>query len=212
MSDSLQQSEYVPHPAEKNATAYILTGGRSQRMGQDKALLHLPSGITLLEHAVATASAVVSDVHILGPRERYAQFAWAGKIVEDIYPACGPLAGIHAALCDTSTEWNLIVAVDMPNVSVDLLRWLLSEAHKTGKQVTVTSCEKQIQPLCGIYRRNFVSVAEAALESGKNKVAASFVPSETRIISEEELRFAGFSPVLLANLNTPEEFRNAFSR
>jgi molybdopterin-guanine dinucleotide biosynthesis protein A len=67
--------------------------------------------------------------------------------------------------------------------------------------------DRGFQPLCAIYRRSFAVLAEEALRAGKYKIDALFAVVTTRVIEEEELRAAGFSPRLFANLNTPEDVR-----
>jgi molybdopterin-guanine dinucleotide biosynthesis protein A len=201
------ENEYTPHPAQPDVTAFILTGGKSERMGNDKAFLRLPSGSTLLENALAVASAVAGEVGIVGPKQRYGIYAWAGEIVEDVFPGRGPLGGIHAALSVTQTEWNIFLAIDLPKVNADLLRWMLQKAREGGKQVTVASVSGGLHPLCGIYRRSFKDRAEQALQQDHNKVDASFDPNSLRILTEDEVRAAGFSPELFLNVNTPEEFQ-----
>jgi molybdopterin-guanine dinucleotide biosynthesis protein A len=201
----MPENEYSRHPAAPDVTAFVLTGGKSTRMGEDKALLRLPNGMTLLEHALATCGAVAGQVGIVGPRSRYFAYAWAGEIVEDIFPDRGPLAGIHAALTITQTDWNIMLAVDVPSASASLLRWLLSEARKTGKLITVPDVGGQ-QPLCAVYRKGFREIAESALQDNRNKINGSFPPADTRVIREQELAAAGFSPEMFANVNTPEDF------
>ncbi len=205
----MAENEYTHHPAVPGITAFVLTGGKSERMGQDKATLRLPSGNTLLEHALAVAGAVASEVRIVGPRERYASFAWAGELIEDIYPNAGPLAGIHAGLCESKTDWALVIAVDMPSLTPEFLRWLVMEAKRTSKLVTVVSAGKGLQPLCAVYRKEFADVAGVALEEGRYKVDASFPAADTRVIGEAELIAAGFAPSIFANVNTPQEFQSA---
>jgi molybdopterin-guanine dinucleotide biosynthesis protein A len=200
-------NEYTQHPVQPDVTAFVLTGGKSERMGHDKAFLRLPSGSTLLENALAVASAVAGEVGIVGPRQRYGTYAWAGEIVEDIFPGRGPLGGIHAALSITQTEWNIFLAVDLPQVSADLLRWMLQQAREAGKQVTVASVDGGLHPLCGVYRRGFKVRAEHSLQQDQNKVDASFDPNSLRILTEDEVRAAGFSPETFLNVNTPEEFQ-----
>lgn len=207
----MAETEYTRHLAIPDVTAFVLTGGKSERMGQDKATLRLPSGNTLLEHALAVAGEVAGEVRIVGPRERYSHLAWAGEIVEDIYPHAGPLAGIHAALSQSGTEWNLIIAVDLPRVTSKLLLWLIEQAKTAGKQVAIVSVGKGVQPLCAVYRRDFAATAERALEQGRYKVDASFDPAETHLIAESELSAAGFSPELFTNVNTPDEFRESLA-
>ncbi len=202
----MSAQEYNSHPTFSDVTAFILTGGRSQRMGHDKALLRLPNGMTLLEHAAAVAGAVASEVRIIGPRHRYAHFAWAGEILEDLIPDRGPLGGIHAGLSGSDTEWNLVLAVDLPKVTPELLSYLITEAKRYGKQVTVPSIGERLQPLCAVYRRGFRARAAAALEANRNKIDAAFDPSDTCILAEAGLLAAGFSPALFENVNTPEDF------
>jgi molybdopterin-guanine dinucleotide biosynthesis protein A len=202
------ENEYTQHPVQPDVTAFVLTGGKSERMGHDKAFLRLPSGSTLLENALAVASAVAGEVGIVGPKERYGTYAWAGEIVEDIFPGRGPLGGIHAALSITQTEWNILLAVDLPQVSADLLRWILQQAREAGSQVTVASVDGGLHPLCAVYRRSFKVRAEHALQQDQNKVDASFDPKSLRILTEDEVRAAGFSPETFLNVNTPEEFQS----
>jgi molybdopterin-guanine dinucleotide biosynthesis protein A len=199
----------MEHPVCEDVTAFVLTGGRSERMGSDKALLTLPDGETLLEHAMALGASVAREVCLVGPRERYASYAWAGKIVEDVYPGRGPLAGIHAALRASSTEWNLIVAVDTPLLTSALLRWLIDRAKESsGAVVTLPRVNGQWQPLCAVYRREFGALAQSALEEGRYKIDLLYRAVQTRVLEEDELRAAGFGAELFGNLNTMEEMKN----
>lgn len=200
----------APHPVAKDVTAFILTGGKSERMGRDKAAIETPQGGTLLERAIATAATVAGQVAIVGPRERYAGYAWAGEIVEDMYAGRGPLAGIHAALTSSQTEWNIVLAVDLPFVTPELLSWMLRQARASNAQVTVAQDGGRLHPLCAVYRKDFSAVANGALEAGRNKIDAAFVTADTRIVTEQELRQAGFETRLFANVNTPEELAQAF--
>src|ERR1017187_850261 len=94
-------------------------------MGQDKALLRL-CGETLLERARRLAKSVTEDVRIVGDPAKFGAY---GPVVEDIYPGRGPLGGIHAALMQTQTELNLILAVDTPFIEERFLDFLVSEAR-----------------------------------------------------------------------------------
>src|SRR4051794_41764780 len=93
----------VEKPVCDDVTVFVLTGGKSERMGSDKALLRLPSGETLLERALAVGASGARETRIAGSRGKYAGFAWAGEIVEDLYPGQGPLAGIQAAVGASGT-------------------------------------------------------------------------------------------------------------
>ena len=188
-----------------DATAFILAGGKSTRMGTDKAFLQL-GGETLLSRALRTARAATSEVHIVGDKIRFEAFA---SVVEDIYRERGPLGGIHAALAATSTELNLMFAVDLPFVDSTFLEFLLGRARGTSALVTVPCAGHGLQPLCAVYRREFRQHAEQALRAGKNKIDSLFAKVNTLIIDERELRQAGFASGIFRNLNTPGELESA---
>jgi molybdenum cofactor guanylyltransferase len=187
--------------------AFILAGGKSTRMGTDKAFVQF-GGQTLLERALDLARSVTTDVRIVGDRTKFAEFA---PVVEDIFPACGPIGGIHAALRSSSTDLNLIVAVDMPFVTPDLLHYLAERARNSSATVTVPHCGGGNQPLCAVYRRTFADLAEKALQQGRYKIDAVFAGESTQVINEEELKGQRFSADMFRNLNTQAELTESRS-
>jgi len=196
----------VYHQRVGDLTAFILAGGHSRRMGRDKAFLEL-GGRTLLDRAMELASAVSRSVRIVAPQERFLAIA---RTVEDVFPDCGPLGGIHAALACTTTDLNLMLAVDSPFVEADFLSYMIAQASQVSALVTVPEAGKGLQPLCAVYRRDFREVAEQALKKKKNKIDALFADVETRVIAEPEIARMGFSATkMFQNLNTPEEFAKA---
>ena len=191
--------------ASPDVAAFILAGGKSTRMGADKALVAL-DGRTLLARALELARSVTPEVRIVGDAGKFAPFAPA---VEDVFRDCGPLGGIHAALRASQTELNLILAVDVPFVSLALLQFLITRARSSpAAAVTVARSGGGWQPLCAVYRREFGDAAENALREGRCKIDALF-GADTNVIEEEELEVAGFSPRIFRNLNTPEELAEA---
>ncbi|HWG51398.1 MAG TPA: molybdenum cofactor guanylyltransferase [Candidatus Acidoferrales bacterium] len=150
--------------ALSNVTGFVLAGGKSMRMGRDKAVLQL-EGRTLLEHALDTLRQVCAEVMVLGSREFYADFG--AEVVQDIFPGCGPLAGIHAGLSRTRTDFNLIIAVDTPFLSADFLRFMAQRAIESGAVVTTPQIAGYKQPLCSVYSREFLPIAEGALQPQK---------------------------------------------
>jgi len=186
--------------------AFVLAGGQSTRMGADKAFVQL-EGRTLLAHALALAKSVTSDVRIVGSPEKFAAF---GEVVEDEFPQHGPLAGIHAALRRSSSELNLMLAVDMPFVEVPFLEYLFQEAARLESvMVTIPRAAGAWQTLCAVYRKPFANLAEQALRQGKNKIDPLFRDIEMRIVDEHELTQQNFSPEMFRNLNTLEELKQA---
>ena len=186
--------------------AFVLAGGQSTRMGVDKAFVQL-EGCTLLAHALALAKNVTSDVRIVGSPQKFAAF---GEVVEDEFPQHGPLAGIHAALRASSSELNLMLAVDMPFVEVLFLEYLFQEAARLESvMVTIPRAAGAWQTLCAVYRKPFANLAEQALRQGKNKIDPLFRDIEMRIVEEHELTQQNFSPEMFRNLNTLEELKQA---
>jgi molybdenum cofactor guanylyltransferase len=179
-------------------------------MGTDKALLRV-SGTTLLERAIATTKQVFDEVVLVGDKKRLAPF---GLVLEDVFAGQGPLAGIQAALTSGfAKELNLIVSVDVPGISAELLRYLLAEAERTEATVTVPRVAGHLQTLCAIYRPAFAALAESALREQKNRIDPLFSQIPLRIIEEAELCSTGFLPDIFDNINTPadwERFRQRF--
>lgn len=190
------------HVPVETLTAFVLAGGRSSRMGSDKALLRLGQR-TLLERALHTLSAVAANPVIVGARARYGAY---GVVIEDIYPDCGPLGGIHAALSATATDLNLLLSVDMPQMQPEFLAWLLQRSAASEHWIVVPELDGRPQPLCAVYRRDVRGPAEQALANRDLKVSNLFTKVPTQRIAEHEMMAAGFSPEIFTNVNTPGEF------
>ena len=189
----------------RDVAAFILAGGKSTRMGAEKAFLVL-NGRTLLARALELARSVTADVRIVGEAAKFAAFA---PVVEDVFRECGPLGGIHAALRASWADLNLILAVDLPFVPPALLPLLITRARGSPAKVTVARAGGGFQPLCAVYRRAFTDLAEKALREGRYKIDALFDEAQTQVIGEDELEAAGFPASVFRNLNTREELAAA---
>jgi len=198
----------VYHRGVDPVTAFVLAGGKSVRMGEDKAFLRLEDR-TLLARALDLARAAAGSVWIVGSRTKFAAF---GPVVEDVYPERGPLGGIHAALIQTTTDLNLLIAVDLPFLRPNFLNYLIARARATTAVVVVPNVGGGLQPLCAVYRRAFAEVAERSLGAGKNKIDRLFPEVQTRIIDQEEMKQNGFSEEMFRNLNTQEDWKEARMR
>ena len=197
---------------ELRIAAFVLAGGKSSRMGADKAALKF-HGATLLERALGIATLAADEVHICGPRGKFGPAA-----IEDIFPDCGPLGGIHAALRSSASELNLVLAVDLPFMEADFLRFLLRQAETQPRTETgfllaiVPRAAGGWQPLCALYRKPFAEVAEKALREKRYKIDSLFAEVPVHAVEEAEILQAGFSLGMFDNLNTREEFELAQRR
>lgn len=184
---------------------FLIAGGKSTRMGEDKAFLDFHKQ-TLLSRALSALSGSCGNATIVGDAAIFASFA---PVIADIFPGCGPLAGIHAALKESSADLNLMLAVDMPFISAKLLRFLLGVAETSEAVVTIPRSNTGLQPLCAVYRRDFSTTAEQSLRAGQYKIGATFTQVRLRVIEEAELAAEGFSERDFFNVNTPEDRRTA---
>lgn len=174
-------------------------------MGQDKAFLEF-RGRTLLTNALESGRAVANEVRIVGDPAKFGGF---GTVVEDVYRGRGPLGGIHAALKSTATDLNLMIGVDLPLLETRFLEYLIASAVQSGAIVTVPRAGKYHEPLCAVYRAEFLIPAEQALIAGHNKIDALFTSVEVRVVDDLELAHHGFSTAMFRNLNTPEDWKLA---
>jgi molybdopterin-guanine dinucleotide biosynthesis protein A len=150
------------------SAAFVLAGGRSSRMGRDKALLPF-KGRVLVDHVASEARAITGNVSLVGDTARYSYLGY--PMVEDIYSGCGPLSGIHAALTASRAEWNLIVACDMPEVNAEFLGSLMERARSGRADAVLPAGPGGVpEPLCAVYRRRAVDVIALALANGIRKV------------------------------------------
>ena len=192
---------------------FVIAAGKSSRMGVDKAFLEF-GGQTLLDRALVVMGGVCDRVAIVGDPAKFAKYASTKQespkyksVVADIFSGCGPLAGIHAALVHSPAELNLMLAVDMPFVSKELLGFIFTAAADEDNHaiITVPRTSHGFQPLCAVYRRDFSTIAEQALRAGKYKIDAAFSGVSVRVIEEAELAAAGFTEHSFFNVNTPQD-------
>ncbi|HUA87365.1 MAG TPA: molybdenum cofactor guanylyltransferase [Bryobacteraceae bacterium] len=173
---------------------FVLAGGRSSRMGRDKALLPL-AGETLLDRVVRLLGDVAGSVTVIGPPERYPGYRTIGDKIEN----CGPLGGVYTALASSQADWNLIAACDMPELTAALLEDLFRAAEGSRADAVVPESPGGLDPLCAVYHRRCAALAWSALNQEIFKMH-DFL-STLRV---ERLPVADASA--LKNVNTPEEW------
>ena len=185
---------------------FVLTGGRSSRMGKEKALLEI-NGTPLVVRTVDLLQRVCSSVTIVGRPERYAAFGYAG--IADEQADSGPLAGILAALTATASPWNVIVAVDMPYLSDEWLSYLISRARASPAQVVMPVSREGPEPLCAVYHRNAAAPIREAMGRGVLKVTRALEALAIERIEPDEIEPFDLRGLLFQNLNAPEDYERA---
>lgn len=145
-----------------NFSAVILAGGKSSRMGRDKATLTL-AGETLLERQIKLVRAVgATEVLISGGAGRdYSRFG--GPVLTDHFPHAGPLAGIQSALQMCRHQLLLVLAVDMPNMTATALKELIEQSD--GQIGVIPRLAGRAEPLAAIYPKLAAAQATTLLQS-----------------------------------------------
>lgn len=203
--------------ATEQLSVAILAGGRSRRMGQDKALLEL-GGRPLLEHVIERAQPVADEIMLIATdRPEYGRFNL--RVIPDRMPEVGSLGGIYTAVAEATHPFCLVLACDMPFVNTGLLRYMAELPRTYDVLVPATSAARSdqggpetLETLHAIYAKRTVPAIERQLREGIFKIIGFF--SEVHVQKIPEATIRQFDPQLLSffNANTPEEFDWALRR
>jgi len=223
--------------ALSEVSGYVLAGGKSSRMGRDKALLEL-AGKPLVLRAVEKLRKVCAEVSILSGRDELKAYA---PLVRDLHEGCGPLGGIEAALAHSTRAWNLFMAVDMPFLPVGFLdAWVRGVIERQHARVALFTVDGRPQPALCLLHREVGTFVREAVQRGNFKLFPVLMEAAQQLARQREvdlnetllnLPWGGEAPAFeealngwvptevqreashlwFANLNTPEEFAAAES-
>ncbi len=182
---------------------YVLTGGRSSRFGANKAFADV-DGKPMVVHVADRVRSVCDSVTLVGPAETYGSLGL--RVIEDSVADFGPVAGILAALENSSAPWSLIVACDMPSVRMDFLNLLFQRAESSSVDVVMPlDGEGREQPLCAVYSQRVEEPLRRAVATGISKVRRALEGSSIAYLPRSE--YAEMDPAgdMLLNVNRPED-------
>lgn len=188
-------------------TAIILAGGKSRRMGFNKALL-LYDKKTFIEHQIARLKTIFDEI-IISANDTGTYAHLNLPIVSDIMPEKGPLGGICAGLMRSSSQHAFVVACDMPFVHEKAILYLKEQID--DYDVVVPETSRGLEPLHAFYSRNCIQPIRRCLDEGKLRIIDFFAEVKVKIVLEQELKGLDGSTQSLANLNTPEEYKKYFN-
>nr|WP_315158167.1 molybdenum cofactor guanylyltransferase [uncultured Flavobacterium sp.] len=184
---------------ENKITAIVLAGGKSQRMGTDKGMLNL-NGKTFIQHICDALQPIVgSNILIVSGNKEYDALGFPR--VEDIIENKGPVGGLYTALKESKTKVNLVLSVDVPMVSTELLNWLI-ESHDETYMVTQTKSGEKTSPLIGVYDRSMRIVFGGQIAGNKLKLQQAIEDVKNRTLEVPE-KWKN----QVQNINTPEEYQ-----
>jgi molybdopterin-guanine dinucleotide biosynthesis protein A len=202
-----------PYPP---ASAIVLAGGVSRRLGQDKRRLRLwgSAGPTLLEYVVGIVARMCADVVVVlnDPAE------WASlpaRLTPDVYADGGALGGIYAGLRAAEHEYALAVACDMPFLDAGLIGAMLARPRNydllapRSLQPGAARNALDVEPLHAIYAKACLAPMQATLESGRRQIAAFFPAVRVAYVEPDETRRYDPAGRSFLNVNTPEQMAEA---
>jgi molybdopterin-guanine dinucleotide biosynthesis protein A len=188
---------------------FILAGGASSRMGEDKSRLSL-GGRTFVESAARTLRAVTTRVSVVSSRDGAESHGL--PLVRDLRAGVGALGGLHASLASCSAEWAAVVACDLPFVTGELLARLASMCADDLDAVVPLQKDGRLQPLCALYRaRVCLEQVEEMIRADELRPRLLLSRVRARRVAFEELCDLEGSRRLFLNVNTPEDYARALN-
>jgi len=190
----------------------ILAGGKSRRMGQDKALMPF-LGRPLIARVVERMRPLSDDMFVMTTRP--ADYAFLDIPIHSdlVRPGQGSLAGLCNSLLTAREPFVAIVGCDMPFANPALFAYEQEVMNTSGADVVIPSTSLGLEPLHAVYRRAAcLPVLQAALEAGERKIIAWFPEVKVHILTDEVTAQYDQHQLTFWNLNTPEEYRQAEAR
>jgi molybdopterin-guanine dinucleotide biosynthesis protein A len=190
------------------ASAIILAGGRSARMGTPKALLPFPDAPLVL-HVARGLQPLFAELVVVGAPGQSLP-ALGGAVVHDPVAHQGPVAGILHGLRACTREYAFVTSCDAAFLSPSLIGHLL--ALGSGYDAVVPRWAGRLQPLVAVYQRQVMPVLEAQLAVGQLKLVGLLEHLNVRYVDEEEIRQFDPAGASFFNINTPADYQEALRR
>lgn len=193
----------------KSASAVILVGGRSARMGQPKATLRF-GNVTLIERTVAELARAFDDIVVVAaPDSEAIELPALGAVTivhdEDAYQ--GPVGALARGLRAARHELAFACSCDLPTLRSGVASWMLSLAN--GYDAVISRVGERLQPLHAVYRRRCAGALDAMLSRGERRLSTIADVVKARIVAEAEYRSGDPDALSCFNINTPEDYARA---
>jgi molybdopterin-guanine dinucleotide biosynthesis protein A len=196
---------HAANSTSQMSQGFIIAGGRSRRMGRDKAFIEL-DGTTFLDRARAALADVCESVSLVLSEEQ--EFGSDLPVVRDVFPGRGALGGLHAALVNCGAKIAIVLAVDLPQVTPEAAANLLAVAEASPKYLAVVprDADRRPQPLFAAYRARFcIGPLEELMRSDPRASVKDLLGLiNPRYIDQSRL---SDDPDLLLNVNTADDLK-----
>jgi molybdopterin-guanine dinucleotide biosynthesis protein A len=157
----------------------------------------------MIERVIAALAPVASEISIIANSLEYERLGF--PVFRDLHTRIGPLEAIRTALTNAPTSRVILVGCDMPFVTAELFRFLLSiQGHQCA--TIPIGADGNLEPLCAVYCRDALRSVNDLIEIGERKVSRLFDRVTTRFVGFEELRGLEGSEQFFENINTPEDY------
>jgi molybdopterin-guanine dinucleotide biosynthesis protein A len=183
-------------------TTIVLAGGKSRRLGRNKAL-EMIGEQCLCQRVIEKLSAISDEVIVvLSSSGQISDEALIGvKTVYDSYPASGALVGLYSGLRESDSPYQIVVGCDMPFLNLDLLRHLISLSP--GFDVVIPRLRDKLEPLHAVYSKDCISPIESRLNAGNLKISGFIDAVKVRYVDQDEID--KFDPQHLSFMNVNYE-------
>jgi len=186
-------------------TAIVLAGGKSSRLGRDKAL-EILGGKTLIERVIGSLSQLGDEIIVVTASSDQLPDLNVGRVL-DTYPRTGAKVGLCTGLNASSSFYSLVVACDMPFLNIDLLRHLIDSAQ--GFDAVIPRIGDKIEPLHAVYSKNCIPVMEEHIRKGKMKISDLFDEINVRYAESDEIERYDPQHLSLFNINSEADLKHA---
>ena len=177
----------------------ILAGGKSTRMGQNKALLQL-NNQTIIERLTEELGDIKTPIISCAEKGLYENYS--NRVVYDQNNDIGPIEGIRQLLIESDDEYVFVCACDMPFVNKDLVKYM-SEYVSSDYDCYVINDGDRLQPLCAIYSKKLLPLIEKLINENKYKLFEIISNSRTKVI---DLEYSKFDKKIVKNINTKSDY------
>ena len=182
-------------------TGIILSGGKSIRMGENKAFIEI-EGVPIIRRVYNLFKELFQEVIIVtNQKELFSNFD--SKIYSDLFPDKGALGGLYTGIFFSTFNYSFCVACDMPFIKKSVVQHLIN--HIQDDDVIVPQTRDGLQPLHAIYSKNCLEPIKLTIEQGKYKILDFYEMVKVKIIQEDD--FISLDPLResFVNVNTPVE-------
>lgn len=186
----------------KGVTGVILAGGKSSRMGSNKALLPYKGG-RFIEAIHRQLSEIFEEVLLVTNNPEQYEFLPCRKVA-DLFPGAGALAGIHSGLHHSSNPAIFAVACDMPYLNNGLVRHLAGQADQ--ESVVVPEGPDGLEPLHAVYGKGCLEAIEECLIREEKRIVSFFNRANVIMVQSEQVARFDESFASFSNINTPQEY------